>query len=350
MPCLQYNFGLVFAMSNSVENSVTVYARDYLGGLLRLETYLTGGAGTGAQQVDPLSSQGSLVLSPDKRYLFAVNAGDNTISIFRICGHRLELTDTVPSEGVRPVSIAVLGDILYVANAGDVTHDSNITGFQYNHCGFLYAIPCSTRPLSEAHAQPACIVYSRCHRVVVVSELSTNRLSVYHVHKNGLLEGPTVTASVGTAPFGSTFLFNGVLLVSEAGPNALSSYDVLADDHLATISGSVLNGQSGTCWVSATPDARNAYTSNAGSRTITRYSIFDNGSLTAMSSISSTEDGSGVPIDSVVDNRGRNLYVLNGNQGTISIFDIEQPGTLDFRHLFTDTNLPMLGAQGLAIL
>ena len=51
--------------------------------------------------------------------LLAVNAGSNTLSLFRVArGDKLLLKQVVASGGEFPVSIAVRGDLVYVLNAG----------------------------------------------------------------------------------------------------------------------------------------------------------------------------------------------------------------------------------------
>ncbi len=74
-----------------------------------------GGAGLGAG----LPSQGAIQLSSDGRYLLAVDAASNQISVLRL-GHRgvPELVGSpVSSGGEEPLSIAVSGDLVYVANS-----------------------------------------------------------------------------------------------------------------------------------------------------------------------------------------------------------------------------------------
>ena len=75
-----------------------------------------GGAGTGAG----LASQGAVQLSSDGRYLLAVDAGSSDISVLQISWDgSLQLVPggVVPSGGPTPVSIAVHGNLVYVANA-----------------------------------------------------------------------------------------------------------------------------------------------------------------------------------------------------------------------------------------
>jgi 6-phosphogluconolactonase (cycloisomerase 2 family) len=70
-------------------NAVTVLERAADGGLTEIETFPTGGLGNGnaanvANALDPLVSQGSPILSDDHRFLFAVNAGSNEVSVLAI--------------------------------------------------------------------------------------------------------------------------------------------------------------------------------------------------------------------------------------------------------------------------
>jgi 6-phosphogluconolactonase len=80
------------------------------------QKFRTGGRGSGGN-ADPLSSQGSLSLSQDKNWLFAVDAGSGTLSVFRVVGSSLILTDQVATEGAEPVSVSQNGNLVYVLNA-----------------------------------------------------------------------------------------------------------------------------------------------------------------------------------------------------------------------------------------
>jgi len=355
--------GMVYAMTNAYErNEVIAFRRDIYGTLTPIDAYATGGGGTGTMKVssatpqngiDPLTSQGSLTFSPDGQFLFAVNAGSGSISSFWVAGDgRLTLIDVKPSGGAQPNSLAIFGNLLYVSNVGNAANNfaSNITGFYLANDGHLTRITGSKRPLSTPNAQPVCVAFSPGGWFLVVSELTTNRLSVFRVNKNGTVTGSIIHESSG-GPFGSKFLSTGLLLVAEVMTNALSSYTVTAQGTLNVISGSVPNGQMLTCWIATTPDERFAYTSNTGSGTITLYSINHNGTLAARGSINSTPAGApvGAPIDSGISNDGHNFYVLNGNQGSISVFRIMHDGRLIRLQVIKGNGLPELGAQGLAV-
>ena len=77
--------------------------------------FTAGGAGTGAG----LASEGAIQLAGGGRFLLAVDAGSNQVSVQQILpGGSLRLRDVVSAGGVLPVSIAVHGSLVYVANAG----------------------------------------------------------------------------------------------------------------------------------------------------------------------------------------------------------------------------------------
>ena len=341
--------GMAFSMSNRVENSVSVFQRDVCGALRFKEEVLTGGSGTGVAMVDPLASQGSLVVAGEGRFLLAVNAGSSTVSSFRLERKNVEMVSTVPSGGVNPVSIAVNENLVYIANAGHGTLAANLSGFILNADGSLSPIAGSSTPLGPASAQPADAVFSPDGRFLVVSLRGANQLVTYRVMPGGILSSPVITVSNGAGPFGMAFTRHGVLLVSEVGPNALSSYRVLESGALEVISGSVPTNQGATCWVSVTPDGRFAYTSNAGTGTISLFHVARDGVLMLIESVPTTPGMNGAPIDSAIDPCGEFLYVLNGAQGSISVFLIECEGHPVLVQIYENTFLPEVGAQGMAV-
>ena len=108
----------------------------------------TGGRGTGSG----LGSQGALVLSANGRWLFAVNAGSNDISVFEVRGDVLKRTDRIASGGEQPISLTVHDDLVYVLNAGG---SGNISGFRLRDNGKLSVLQGSTRALSNGGVGPA---------------------------------------------------------------------------------------------------------------------------------------------------------------------------------------------------
>src|SRR5436190_18325762 len=134
----------VFVMTNDAEqNGVVAYDRTPYGTLQGSHRYSTGGRGSGGT-VDPLGSQGSLTLSQDGSFLFATNAGSGNLSVFRVFGSRLWLSDRVPSGGSEPNAVAQRGRLVYVLNTAG---SSSVVGFRLAD-GRLTRIPDSLRFLS----------------------------------------------------------------------------------------------------------------------------------------------------------------------------------------------------------
>src|SRR5688572_14431568 len=73
--------GAVYVMSNSPGgNAILVFDRAAGGALTPAGSLATGGLGTGSG----LGSQGALIVSDNGRWLFAVNAGSNSVSVFAV--------------------------------------------------------------------------------------------------------------------------------------------------------------------------------------------------------------------------------------------------------------------------
>jgi 6-phosphogluconolactonase len=127
----------VFVTTNDADaNEVIAYERTQTGTLHGPHKYQTGGRGSGGT-VDPLGSQGSLTLSDDGSYLLAANAGSGSVSVFRVLGARLFLTDRVPSGGSEPNAVAQHGKLVYVLNTAG---SSSVVGFRLQN-GRLVRIP-----------------------------------------------------------------------------------------------------------------------------------------------------------------------------------------------------------------
>ncbi|MFL6553449.1 MAG: hypothetical protein ACJ8LV_08800, partial [Chthoniobacterales bacterium] len=146
---LNLQAGAVYVLTNQVENAVAVFRRTPDGHLTAAGEFSTGGAGNPVAippdpPVDPLASQGALIFGPGNRFLFAVNAGSNEISVLSVGRSGLNLIDVVDSGGVRPISLTVRDDLLYVLNEGGTP---NITGFTIGGDGTLSPLAGSTQPL-----------------------------------------------------------------------------------------------------------------------------------------------------------------------------------------------------------
>ncbi len=335
--------GAVYVMSNaSTGNEVLVFDRLADGRLVPAGAVATGGIGTGGG----LGNQGALVLTDEERWLLAVNAASDDVSVFRVRRRGIELVHVESSNGSRPVSVTEDDGLVYVLNAGS----DSIAGFRLEHDGELTAIPGSIRPLSRSGTGPAQISFDPKGDVLVVTEKATNKIVTFEVDEDGLPGAANVQNSNGATPFGFAFGKRGQLFVSEAfggapDASATSSYEVDRDGSLTTISASIGTTETAACWVVLTENRRFAYVSNTGSGTLSGYSVDFDGELALLDAdgvTGATGTGSG-PIDMAI--TARFLYSLNEAVGTIGIFRIAQDGSLT-RLPFT-AGLPR-GANGLA--
>src|SRR5215204_2153896 len=169
--------GAVYVLTNQPSNAVAAFDRAPDGTLTPAGMFSTGGSGNPVAQpgdppTDPLASQGALILSDNNKFLFAVNAGSNEISVLSIGKNSLTLVDKVSSGGVRPISLTVHENVLYVLNEGGTP---NITGFTVGDNGELTPLPGSTRPLAGGSAaDPAQVGFSHDGAFLIVTEKATN--------------------------------------------------------------------------------------------------------------------------------------------------------------------------------
>jgi 6-phosphogluconolactonase (cycloisomerase 2 family) len=222
--------------------------------------------------------------------------------------------------------------LVYVLNGGS---PDNISGFTLSYNGKLTPLSDSSRPLSAVSTAPAQVSFSPDGDVLVVSEKATNNLTTFTVGHDGRVSAPIVQPSVGPTPFGFAFDRRGRLFVSEAAGGAadagsVSSYRVADSGLLSAISPAVPTTETAACWVVVTRNGRFAYTTNAGSGSVSGYLIGRNGSLTLRDADGRTGDtgaGSG-PIDMALTRNSRFLYSLNAGNNTLGAFQVRGDGAL----------------------
>jgi 6-phosphogluconolactonase (cycloisomerase 2 family) len=117
--------------------------------------------------------------------------------------------------------------------------------------------------------------------------------------------------------------------VTEAGPNAVSSYAVGADGTLTNDSPSVPTNQIAPCWMAAAGPY--GYAINAHSNSVTGYKVAGNGTLAALNAGGITGTTGDGPLDDAVTADGAFLYVLSAHDHAISSFRINGDGSLSKR-------------------
>jgi 6-phosphogluconolactonase len=288
--------------------------------------FAAGGAGTGSG----LASQGALQFSADGHYLIAVDAGSNQISVLRVHSDgSLSLVPggVVSSRGVLPDSIAVHGNLVYVANSG--AGDSNYTGFWFLG-GHLFHIPGSTVTLA-ADAAPGDVLFNGTGTKLVGTEVGPSVIDSFTVGFGGRLTAAPGSPfkAQGLGPFGSEFspANPDQLFVSNAHNTAVDSGTVsafadLPDGTLSPVNGSPFgDDQMAPCWVEISHDGQFLFTVNTATGSVSSYQIAADGALTLLGStpVSGAMIGA---VDARLSPDGGFLYVDESKAGLVAAFTV----------------------------
>ncbi len=289
--------------------------------------FAAGGAGTGAG----LASQGALQISPDGRFLIAADAGSNQISVLRIRPDGslgLVSHGVVSSGGVLPVSVAIHGDLVYVANSGN--GGSNYTGFRLGPNGRLQPVAGSAVALPDG-SQPGDVLFSGDGAKLAGTRVGTSQIDSFTVGRNGRLAAAPGSPfpAQGLGPFGSEFRPTNPdqLFVSNAhngaGSGTVSAFSDAADGTLSPIGSSPFADlQTAPCWVEISHDGRFLFAVNTGSGTISRYSIAPGGALTLLGSTPVGATGGVGAVDARLSPDGRTLFVDESRIGAVGVFAV----------------------------
>jgi len=296
--------------------------------------FSAGGAGTGTI----VGSQGSIQTTADGNWVLAVDAGSNEISVLAVgSGGALTLAPGSPvsSGGIEPVSIAVHGDLVYVANEGNGTTGSNYTGFTLGDDGQLVPLSDSTVSLSPT-ALPGDILFNGTGKNLIGVEVGTTDPSTFRIDSFVVGDDGRLTPAVGSpfpaqaaGPFGSAFSPTSPhhLYVSNAhggaGNGSVSAFSVNPNAKLKSLDGSpYADEQTAPCWVEISHDGRYLFAVNTGSTTLSSYRILANGSLTLLGS-TPFSSGTGIrPFDARLDPSGDHLYVVDAAIASVSAFAV----------------------------
>jgi 6-phosphogluconolactonase len=287
--------------------------------------FSAGGAGTGAG----LASQGAVQIAGGGQFLLAVDAGSNQISVLRIgFGGSLHLADVVSSGGVLPVSIAVHGSLVYVANAGP--SDSNYTGFWLSPRGTLTPIPGSTVALPAA-AQPGDVLFNSTGTKLIGTRVASSQIDSFTVRFDGRLTAAPGSPfpAQGVGSFGSQFrpASPDQLFVSNAHNGAgLGTVSAFADSRTGSLTpignSPFADQQTAPCWVIISPDGQHLFAVNTGSGSISRYAIAAGGELTLLGSTAVSASSGVGAVDPGMSQDGRFLYLNESRVGAVGSFAV----------------------------
>jgi len=391
-------------MNQPDANSVVAFGREANGMLTRIGEYATGGrggvfAGPG-NLTDPLISADSIVVV-DNRYLLAVNAGSNTISVLRInADFSLSTVGTAPTQGVGPNSIAYRQGLVYVSNVdgdglftGPPDQSGNLTGFRLDLAtGALAPIAGSTRALG---LRPANVEFSPDGRHLVVSAVNAGssmlagrspaQLTSYGVTADGNLSaGPLDTAAstlAGNAARRNLPTTIGIEIVERGGARiviatearefqpdgspgmlpmfqtgSVSTWRLNDNGSFTALSQDVptgpvpTGGPTSACWVVVSPDRNYFWVSSASGAAISSYRLNQDGTIAllngrAASGVAAVPNSPNMNamadgfIEIAISADGRFIYQLVGAQAAIDVFQVGADGS-SLTRLERETGLP----------
>jgi 6-phosphogluconolactonase (cycloisomerase 2 family) len=323
--------GFVYVDDNpAATNTVAAFVRQADGRLTPVpgSPFNAGGAGTGAG----LASQGAIQVSSNGRYVLAVDAGSDQISVLRIeHGGALDPVPggLVPSGGVQPVSVAEHDGLVYVANAG--AGGANYTGFVLSEDGRLRPLAGSTVSLPDA-AQPGDVLFDATGSHLIGTRVGTSQIDSFSVGSDGRLTAAAGSPfpAQGPGPFGSEFRPTNPsqLFVSNAhggtGNGTVSAFSVARDGSLTSIGSSPFaDEQTAPCWIEISHDGRYLFTVNTGSGSVSRYAIGAGGTLSLLGSTPvGSQPGVGA-VDARLSDDGESLYVDESRADAIGVFGVD---------------------------
>ena len=330
-------------------NAVVIFTRKSDGTLVQLGTASTGGKGEPTPPGTPpfgfpiVDSSGSVDLTPDGKLLFVVNAGDNSVSSFRVTANGLKRMAHVSSHGKLPDSLASSGHLLYVVNV----NSANIFGWTFSSTGKLTPIKGSNRKLTavtpagkkDKVGVAAGIGFTTDGGVVAVTQRGLPRkygeIDTFLISRNGAAGPSHAFATPGVDnPFGFSATGRD-LLVSNAGyvatpsgtaPNpadftqftgSAATYKVSPTGKLTFVSNTPTGGRA-ACWLVVTKNGKTAFVTNtlakappaSGVGALSSLSVGSGGKMTLLKQ---TNTGPGFPSDMALSNDDKYLYVIDAH-------------------------------------
>jgi 6-phosphogluconolactonase (cycloisomerase 2 family) len=399
--------GHLYMQTNEVENAIIHYHWSAKGPLAELERVATGGAGSGelspiyhVKRPNDFEGAGSVILTPDHRFLFATNGGDNSVSSFAVDKEgRLTLLDVkrtgnTEGGGAKSLAYAPSSRTLYVLHTFGPDH---LRLMSVDGEGKLTPRPekysANTKDWNDR--VPTTAVLSPDGKFLVVGttfdELPTRKnpdgslilwvpdkhgalhliasnapdpdgIVVFPVGEDGALREPSFYDARGASPFYIAFLHNrpDTFVVGYAVSDAVSVGKINADGKISIGPLVKINTSSGVpselCWLAVSPDDRFVFATEFGYSYMSSFRIDGNGLSIAKDPASIKVPGDGTfraingsvssgPSDSWVSPDGAYLYEIYGNASKLVGYTTKPDGSLEE---VTSVAIPYNSPGGLA--
>jgi 6-phosphogluconolactonase (cycloisomerase 2 family) len=401
--------GQLYMQTNEARNAVIHYRRGPDGTLAEVDRVLTGGAGSGGYNpiVDrestpnPFEGARSVILSADRRFLFATNAGDNSVSSFSVGDDgRLSLVDAKRTGNIvagrsgsaKSLAYDATTSTLYVLHSLGPDHirlmsvdaegrltarperfTVNVEGKPNRVATMLTLSPEATflvvGTTFDEPAQPnpdGSPILWVSHNGEPPHSVASNApdpdgLVVFPVEEGGTLGAAIAQDGGGGSPWFTLFLNQRPdrFVVGYAVADGLSLATLGADGDVSTGPVVQLDTSAGKpselCWLSITPDDRTVFAANFGYSYVTSYHLDGNVLSVAQDPACPKVPGNGAfralngtvssgPSDNWLSPDGRFLYQIYGNAEQLIGYATQPDGSLQE---VTSVRIPYNSCQGL---
>ena len=405
--------GHLYMQTNEVKNAVVHYHRSANGTLTEVERVATTGAGSGTFK--PISGQdsapnsfegaGSVILSPDRRFLFATNGGDNSVSSFTVGKEgRLTLLDTKPTGNVVEGRSGTAKSLAYDASRGmlyvlhsfgpdhlklmSVSGDGKLTPrmerYTANTETKLNRVPTMTvispdgkfllvgttfdLPIAISGTYPdgSPILWVQGpdgkYKVVASNAPDPDGLVVFRINSDGTLGEPSFHDGGAGSPFYIAFLHNrpDTFVIGYAVGDGVAMGHIDEDGRIGIGPLEPIDTSNGKpaelCWLAVSPDDRSLYGTNFGYSNISSFRL-DGGEISVAKDPACPKvrgdgtarglcgDITSGPSDNWITPDGAFLYQIYGNASRLVGYATQPDGSLTE---VTSVKIPYNCPQGLA--
>ncbi len=349
----------IFVMGNAKGPNVVTMLKQKRDGSVEVKgVFPTGGQGAGVGTTvpfDPLGSQNSVILNRSGRWLFNVNAGSDSISVFKVRENSLELVDVVDTHGRYPTSVAEYRGLVYVLNA---IGDASISGYTQDEDGKLTFISNVNLKAGtpDDRGQPfllnsvSQISFSPDGEWLVMTkkngETTPGSVTRFRVGDDGKLGAAQTDIGAGAGQFGFLFDRHNNLIVSEALSGTISSYRFNSETGAIT-SYARTPARFSFCWLDF--NGKYLYGSNPFDDSISGFRVGSDGSLTPLtsSSVVAQLQPNQVPTDVRFSRNGRYFYGISSATGTLLAYKVDAATGLLTKLSETSLYAPFSGMQGI---
>ncbi|HUI84145.1 MAG TPA: YncE family protein [Candidatus Binatia bacterium] len=206
---------------------------------------------------DPIA----MAQSPLNGYIYSVNRGDNTVTVFNPGGPTTSTITTADGLGQNPTAVTVSPDgvWIFVATAGDGVHSGTLDIIAAGQSTIA-----ATAPLG---VQPTFAVSDAGRNRLYVANTGDNTVTVYDSSSvNGANSPPMpllATVPVGTSPVAITPLTDGSkFYVANTGSNDVT---VVSANSFSPLTSVALPAAANPVWIASDPTASKVYVADQGS-------------------------------------------------------------------------------------